>query len=91
MEGYWKKARKIKKELDRLNVSKIAQYGKNNEIILVPGKVLGIGNIEKSVKVAAFSFSNSAYEKLLKSGSEAMTIGELLKENPDVKNIRILG
>ena len=86
-----KRLEKSRKNWTAVNVSKIAQYGKNNEIILVPGKVLGIGNIEKSVKVAAFSFSNSAYEKLLKSGSEAMTIGELLKENPNVKDIRILG
>jgi len=86
-----KRLEKPRSHWSAVNVCKIAKYAKDNETILVPGKVLGLGSIEKSMKVAAFSFSDNAYEKLLKSGSEAMTIEELLKTNPKAGGIRILG
>ena len=47
-----------------VNLSKINRYANNGETILVPGKVLGSGIIEASVKVAALNFSESAAKKL---------------------------
>lgn len=55
------------------------------EIIIIPGKVLGTGNLTKKLKVYAISFSKQAKEKLKKSGSEFKTILEALKENPKLK------
>jgi large subunit ribosomal protein L18e len=74
----------------QINVGKIADEIKGDEIALVPGKVLGAGEINRSVRVAALSFSDMAYQKLLESGSEAISIGELLRSNPEVSKIRIL-
>lgn len=86
----------IAKRLERskkvqVNVGKLAKIVNNDEIALVPGKVLGAGEITKSISVAALSFSDAAYQKLLASGSEAMSIKDLLKNNPDVNRIRIVG
>lgn len=75
----------------QVNVGKLSKIVGSGEIALVPGKVLGAGIIDRSISVAALSFSDSAYQKLLASGSEAISIGELLKNDPDVRRIRIVG
>ncbi|MCX8171988.1 MAG: 50S ribosomal protein L18e [Archaeoglobaceae archaeon] len=72
-----------------VGLNKIEKFAKEGEFILVPGKVLG-GEISKPVKVAAFSFSESAKDKIRKAGGEFMKIEDLLKINPSGKGIRIL-
>ena len=47
-----------------VNLSKINRYAQNGETIIVPGKVLGSGVLEQSVKVAALNFSASATNKI---------------------------
>ncbi len=70
-----------------VNLWKLDQYAKEGETIVVPGKVLGDGELTKQVVVAAHSFSSEAKKKL----KSALTIEELLKKNPDGKGVRILG
>lgn len=72
-----------------VNLSKINRYAKENETIVVPGKVLG-GELSKAVKIAAFSFSNSAKEKIIAAGGQCMSIEELLKTNPRGSGVRII-
>ncbi|HEC86656.1 MAG TPA: 50S ribosomal protein L18e, partial [Thermoplasmatales archaeon] len=74
-----------------VNISKIDRYIKDDEIALVPGKVLSAGNMSKKVIVAAWSFSEKAREKILKAGGKCISIEELVKTNPKGKNVRILG
>ena len=66
------------------------QHTKEGEIVVVPGKVLANGNLTKKITVAAFKFSAEAKEKINKIG-KAITIQELLKEQPKAKNVRIIG
>ena len=67
--------RQSKINLEQLNKIKEAK-------IIIPGKVLGSGNINKKMSVIALSFSASAKEKLKKAGCEVKTIKqELEKEN----------
>jgi len=73
-----------------VNVYKIEKYAKDNETIVVPGKVLGVGELRKKVVVAAFDFSSSALEKINKVG-KAIGIRELLEKNPKGSNVRIIG
>ena len=77
-------ARPRKKKIE-VNLAKIDKLAKPNETILVPGKVLGSGNIKKDVKVAAFEFSEEARRKL---GSNALSIEKLLESKE--KNIRLI-
>jgi large subunit ribosomal protein L18e len=74
-----------------VNLSRINMYCQENEVVVVPGKVLGMGNLDKKVTVAAYSFSNEAQEKIKQSGCKALSIKELLKSNPKGSNIRIIG
>ncbi len=71
-----------------VNLYKINRYAKNKETIVVPGKVLGDGILDKHATVAAWQFSKSASEKL---GKNAITIQELMKENHKGKGVRIIG
>ena len=73
-----------------VNVYKIEQYAKPNETVIVPGKVLGTGELNKKVTVAAFAFSEEAKKKINGKGA-AITIMELVEKNPKGKGVRILG
>ena len=51
-----------------INLYKINKYTKENETVIVPGKVLSVGELDHNVVIAAFSFSNTALEKINKKG-----------------------
>ena len=73
-----------------VNIYKLDKYCKDNETVIVPGKVLGMGDLNKKLNVAAYNFSSQAYEKIKQKG-KALSIPELMKENPKAKGVRIIG
>ena len=73
------------------NLSRLSRYAKEEEMILVPGKLLGSGDIFGKANVAAFSVSSSARSKIEAAGGRVITIRELMNENPKGKGVRILG
>ncbi|UCG95538.1 MAG: 50S ribosomal protein L18e [archaeon] len=94
-EKIWKNlARRLsgpRRNLTLVNLARLNRYASNKEKIVVPGKVLGYGNIEKEILVSALSFSGEAERKIKKAGGKCYTIGELLKESPKGEKIRIFG
>ena len=74
-----------------VNLSKINRYAQNGETILVPGKVLGSGELTKPVTVAAWQFSAQARDKISAAGGKATTIAELVASRPKGDGIRIMG
>ena len=72
------------------NLGQISRNSSKKETILVPGKVLGSGEIEGAQTIAAFSFSKSAVTKIAASGGRTLSIRELMDENPNGKGVRIL-
>jgi len=74
-----------------VNLSRINRYSKDGETIIVPGKVLGDGILEKKVDIAAFQFSQSAVEKIKSAGGNVLSISELLKKNPEGKGVKLPG
>ena len=74
-----------------VNLSSISRYTKENEIIVVPGKVLGAGSLSHKLTISAFQFSNGAKEKIQKAGAKIIPLLELSKENPTGKGVRIIG
>lgn len=73
-----------------VNVFKIDASARDGETLIVPGKVLGEGDLTKKVTVAAFSFSDGARAKINKTG-KALSINELVRSNPKGAKVRILG
>lgn len=74
-----------------VNLSRINRFTKPNETIIVPGKVLGSGALNHSLVVAAYSFSDSAKERIKEAKGKCITIKELVKQNPKGKDVRIIG
>ena len=70
--------------------SNILAFSKEGEFIVVPGKILSQGDLNKKVTVAAYRFSEKAKEKINKLG-KAILIQQLMKDNPKGKKVRILG
>jgi large subunit ribosomal protein L18e len=62
----------------------------DKDILVIPGKVLSEGNVDKKLKIVALGFSERAKEKLLKSGCKVSSILEEIKSNPTGKNIKVL-
>jgi len=73
-----------------VNLSRIEKYCNDDDIIIVPGKVLCGGELTKKVTIAAFAFSRNTASKL---GSKAslMTIEDAMKKYPKGNNLKIIG
>ncbi|MEM4267658.1 MAG: 50S ribosomal protein L18e [Candidatus Woesearchaeota archaeon] len=74
-----------------VNLYKLSRYAKEGETLVVPGKVLGTGEVNEMITVAAWDYSAQALEKLKNSKSIAMSIQELMKKNPKGSKVRIIG
>ncbi|MBN1644820.1 50S ribosomal protein L18e [Candidatus Woesearchaeota archaeon] len=74
-----------------VNISRINRTTKENETIIIPGKVLGSGALTHGVTIAAFAFSETAKKQIEQAKGKCITIAELLKTNPKGKDVRILG
>tara|TARA_Y100000310_G_scaffold250395_1_gene256600 strand:+ start:4140 stop:4490 length:351 start_codon:yes stop_codon:yes gene_type:complete len=89
--NFWKSIatnlEKSTRQRRKVNLSKIEKHAKDNETIIVPGKVLGTGSLTKKVTIAAFQFSDSAKNKV----KDHLTIHQLMKKNPTGKGVRIIG
>ena len=69
-----------------VNLEKLNKVTGENDAIVVPGKVLSQGELEHKIKIAAFSFSSKAEQKLKKAGCEIYGIKELIdKEKEKIK------
>jgi len=82
---------KPKRRRIAVNISRICRYTKENDEVIVPGKVLGSGVINHPVKVAAFAFSDQARSKIIKAKGKCLTIPELAEMNPKGSNVKIIG
>jgi large subunit ribosomal protein L18e len=78
------------KHYAEINLSKINRYSKDNETVIIPGKVLGTGNIEHPVTVAALNFSLTAEQIIANAQGKCLSIEQLMETNPTGKGVRIL-
>lgn len=74
-----------------VNLSRLNRYTKDGEIVAVPGKVLGSGNADHPIIVAAFAFSDLAQAKILTAKGKCLSIRDLMEKNPVGKNVKIMG
>jgi large subunit ribosomal protein L18e len=90
--------RDIAKRLERpsrvwaeVNISRLSLYTKKGETLIIPGKLLGAGEIDYPVTVAAFKATKGAAEKITAAGGSVLTIPQLMTNNPKGKGVRIMG
>jgi large subunit ribosomal protein L18e len=78
-----------RRERVEVNIGKIQKLAKEGETIIIPGKLLGGGLLNKKVTVVFYQASKEALRKLEKAGARGVTIEEYIKENPKGSNTRI--
>ena len=92
---FWRRIVKDLKKPSRqrrtVNLYKINRYAKDGETVIIPGKVLSLGELDKKVNVVALSFSAEARQKIIDAKGETLSINELLQKNPKGEKVRILG
>ena len=91
---FWKR---IALELERptrqqriVNLSKIDKYSNDNDIIIIPGKLLSGGELNKKVTIVAYSYSRSVADKVNGKAS-ILSIEEAMKKYPKGNNLKIIG
>lgn len=76
-----------------INLGRINRLSEDGDVIVVPGKVLGAGSLNKRLTIIAESFSKTALEKIKESGGTAYTLYEAV-ERPSVahsnKGLKVL-
>ena len=81
---------KAKRRRVAVNLSRIERYTEEGEVVAVPGKVLASGSLSKPLKIAAFSFSETAKQKIGWVKGEHMSLRELLESGIEPSKIRIM-
>ncbi|MFX0058171.1 MAG: 50S ribosomal protein L18e [Candidatus Hodarchaeota archaeon] len=88
--------RKVSKKLSgsrrnrvEANLYRINKKTKNNDVIVIPGKILGIGDLDHKLTIACLAYSKNAKKKIEGSGSKLISIEELLEKNPEGKNVKV--
>ena len=67
----------------RVNIEDLNKY--EDKILIIPGKVLSLGEVEKKHAIYALGFSEKAEEKLKKAGCLYMKIIEALRKKVELK------
>jgi large subunit ribosomal protein L18e len=73
-----------------VNLSTINRNTKRSDIVVIPGKILGSGNINHAVTVASFGASDKAKAKLVAAKAKYLSIPKLLEKYPKGTNVKII-
>lgn len=73
-----------------VNLSQLSRNASDGETVLVPGKVLGAGSLDEEIHVVALEFSGAARRKIVDAGGRATGIRELLEENPEGEDVKLV-
>lgn len=74
-----------------VNITKINRVTADNDIVVIPGKVLGTGNISHKVTLCSFSISTAAANKIKGAGGKIISYSDLIAKFPTGKGVRIIG
>lgn len=77
-------------KLTAVNLKEIDKKTSVGDTVVIPGKILSLGDITKKIRLCALSISDSAREKLKKSKSEIISIAEEIKKNPKAEGLKVI-
>ena len=90
----WAKLAKILSSPSRLhstiNLDQIDIEAKAGDTIIIPGKILSLGNLTKKIKLCSLGISQKAREKISESKSEYTSISEEIKKNTKAEGVKII-
>lgn len=85
-----KRLERPRRNYAEVNLSQIDRYTGDDDVVVVPGKVLGAGSITHPVKVAALGFSSNAEKSIQDANGETMSIEDLMEEYPTGSGVKIM-
>lgn len=90
----WKRVSEViskpSRDIAEMNLFRLNKITKENDVVVVPGKILGSGKIDHPIVIGTFKISSLAKEKLANANCKVMTIAELLEKYPTGSGVRIL-
>jgi large subunit ribosomal protein L18e len=79
-KNVYRYASKPRRSRITINLNRLDKVVNENDIIVIPGKVLGVGKITKKFTLSAIEYSNSASKKLAIAGCKIVPINEIIKK-----------
>lgn len=74
-----------------VNLSRVSRTVKEGETAVVPGVLLGSGELTRPVTIATYRASAGARAKVEKAGGTVLGLRDLAASNPKGSNVRIVG
>ena len=74
-----------------INLGQLDKFVSDNDVIIVPGKVLGTGSLSHKITLCSFSISTTGAKKITESGSKVLDISQIIKNHPTGKGVKIIG
>lgn len=71
----------------KVNLWKLNKYSKQDDNLIVPGKVLSVGNLDHKITICAIDFSELALQRLKKSDSNIIKIDQAINKTENIKII----
>jgi len=79
---------KPKRKSVKVNLEKLNKETKAGEVVVVPGKVLGTGELNHKLTLGAFSLSAKAEEKM--KDVKVLGLDEMAESHKDGKGVKII-
>ncbi len=90
----WRRVRELllkpRRRRVQVNISKLNRYTSEGDVVVVPGKVLGSGDMDHKIVIGAYSYTLTALNKLRNAECEVLTIEQLVDRYPDGKGVKII-
>ncbi|MDE1844164.1 MAG: 50S ribosomal protein L18e [Thaumarchaeota archaeon] len=74
-----------------INLGQLDKFVADNDVVIVPGKVLGTGNLSHKITLCSFSISTTGAKKITESGGKLLDISQIIKNHPTGKGVKIIG
>jgi large subunit ribosomal protein L18e len=74
-----------------VNLSRVSRTAQEGETVIVPGVLLGSGELTKPVTIATWRASSGARAKVERAGGKLVGLRELAASNPKGSGVRIVG
>ena len=74
-----------------VNLTRINKVTKKDDVLFVPGKVLGTGNISHKITLCSFSISTTAAKKIIQSGGNILKYSDMIQKYPTGKGVMLIG
>ncbi len=73
-----------------VNVNRLAGLTKQDDVVVVPGKVLGTGTISHGITLCPFSISAAAAGKIRGAGGRVVGFDEVIQKSPTGRGVALL-